>query len=721
MEYQWTESPLSGDRLPLDPWTHWVRLRMGSNSVSIALCESATLKTPRSWEKKGWKVPSAYAEDAAFFTARNGSAVQGIGTSVKVGFLPAPGPHTGGNPDVNMHGNFKSLTPLHASVLEDLHGLHGLSLGTPQLGSTSKADLAVALAKAFEKPNPFFLAAASEGEGGTPRPKKAAEVKVPADGKAGSPVIGVIDTGFAFLNSAFRTADNKSRILALWDQSVGAEMAAPWQPSTDFGYGRVLTKAAIDSLLSECGSGAGKKSEVELYGRVDQPAPAWSHGTQVLALAAGSPEPIGKRYRQQEVSDPAAAAPIIAVQISTDFIQRTHGNWLNGSVLDALQFIVNKTPAESPVVVNISMGAYSGPHDGTDMLDRAIDSLVTAQKGRLTVVVAAGNSRIGKVHARQVVAAGGNAEFSVETEYGDPTPNFIEAWCMQASIGGQELQSGDLTAELSVNSIHVESPLKSGAVVALLSTVMSRVLRRSYKATDGVGNEKNVGLLHVCAPRVSPNGKRGAQILACIGPSQSHLQPPPGDAPKGRWTLTITNNSKGKVVVNAWMARDNTVAGDPSTPRKDLPFAESTVVEEQGTMSNLAWSSQVIAVGGYAADLSLLPTSMFIASGAGFDAALQESPVHRAGPDLCGPATINGSGVAAFAFRSGGVVSDLLAVGTSMAAPVVTRQLVNQLAAASAFFRRDVLIQKLKATKATAPIDPVNQRYWTSDYWLPLA
>ena len=135
------------------------------------------------------------------------------------------------------------------------------------------------------------------------------------------PVVAVIDHGFAFANHAFRDDDKKSRVQALWDQSpdrvqLNGKEPSLWKHVEGFGYGGVLTKEDIDGLIAQY------SDEMQLYAEAQyEPAQRRiSHGTHVLDLAAGHPDPMpsGGLHTASPgnlTRDDAAKAPILLVQL----------------------------------------------------------------------------------------------------------------------------------------------------------------------------------------------------------------------------------------------------------------------------------------------------------------------------------------------------------------------------------------------------------------------
>nr|WP_316641527.1 S8 family serine peptidase [uncultured Roseateles sp.] len=548
-----------------------------------------------------------------------------------------------------------------------------------------------------------------------------AEVERSNDSSWSTPVLAVIDDGIGFLHQQLRDKDGRSRILGLWDQS-DAPVVANWSPS-DMGYGRELSQGAVNDWLDRLSAG---QTEIGAYQSLGQAWSRWTHGAHVLSLLAGRVDPLSG------VSDEAGELPIVVVQLPHRAFQNTHGNWLNVYVLDGLHYILRKAPPQAPVLVNISLGGHSGPHDGSGMLERAIDALIEREGGRLTVVVAAGNSRLVGAHAQFTLSAsttdeGEAAELWVDGDRNDETPNFIEVWAQFNSI-----HTDKLTFELRPDTRGPTS------VAVPLTGSATRVSRAG-------GGGAPIAMLYVSSPDGSPNGHQPARsnldakegtpsghwVQALVGLSQGSNTKGPGlpANPFGRWCIRVINQSPADVPVRAWIARDDGVGTGNSVPRGHLAFTASQMaaglIRPEGTLSGLAWSRNTVVVGGYDFDLETGTYQMYEDSGSAMLPADISSGV-RAGPDMCGPAVLRREtvrlGVGRCGFFSPRPLEpdgDLFAEGTSLAAPVVGRRMAL-LMVRRGLRGKQQLLSELAKDYPGASIKPSEKSYWTSAYWLPM-
>lgn len=356
----------------------------------------------------------------------------------------------------------------------------------------------------------------------------------PVDG----PVLAVIDFGCPFLHEQFRAHDgeqplDETRIEYLWDQSPDATPGAGWSAPEHFAAGRVLKKATIDALLRQraldARNGRPVVDETRVYAnhrylQDDVGAGGETlltcHGVHVLDLAAGHPNPL-----PGTVADAAGRAPIIFVHLPIDTAGDSTGGSLGVRVLDALHFILLQT--RDKVVVNISFGSQAGPHDGSSLLESAVDKLCQ-QHARLQVVVAAGNSATANGHARFDIPADGKQSIQFWLSEEDSNDGFVECWYPPST---------DVEVNVQVTSPQGETcaPVASNSALALLGPTAAPLA--------AVIHRKDVA------------GGRGAQaLLALAGRGRGHAA---DGAPAGLWQLTLHNKGRQAVRVDAWVERDD--------------------------------------------------------------------------------------------------------------------------------------------------------------------
>lgn len=398
----------------------------------------------------------------------------------------------------------------------------------------------------------------------------------PLAGAPGRTVVAVVDDGCAFAHERFRrrTPGGRwhSRIAWLWNQADGVNPTqAPWQRAEGFAYGRELTGAAIDRLLSEAQTGANVDEDlVYRRARHDGVELAGSHGTHVLDLAAGC-DP----YSAAAAAVPADMRELIVVQLPARAVQDTSGGWLALNVVDALEYVFARTHPEAKLVINLSYGAMAGPHDGSSALEAFIESLHARRPRDFALVLPAGNGFRSRGHARADVAAGALQRLAFDVRADDPTETFVELW-HSAAPGFR---------------VGVEAP--DGTTLGPLAA--------GHDAAQGEA---------FALFRDAPQGGTRHRTVLCLGPA-SRLPGAPAAVPPGRWTLLLDarGHAAEAVQVDAWIERDEPVHGTLFPSRRQARFvaehlpadapacAASPPVDPCETLNSLAHGPSPIVVG----------------------------------------------------------------------------------------------------------------------------
>ncbi|HSI16952.1 MAG TPA: S8 family serine peptidase [Sphingomonas sp.] len=212
-------------------------------------------------------------------------------------------------------------------------------------------------------------------------------------------VVCVIDWSLDYAHPDFRRSDGGTRLLGLWDQR-GAAM-----PANRYGYGRIHRPAAIDHALAQH----------DPFAALDYTPAANAHGTHVLGIAAGN----GRAGGPQGI---APEAGLIFVHLGNG------GGDLGNSIelLEGIDFAV-RTAGDQPLVINLSLGRHAGPHDGTLLIERAIDWLLINRPGT-AVVQSAGNYYSRDVHMAGRISETRSAQLPFRMKQRDAVPVSVEIW-----------------------------------------------------------------------------------------------------------------------------------------------------------------------------------------------------------------------------------------------------------------------------------------------------
>ena len=467
------------------------------------------------------------------------------------------------------------------------------------------------------------------------------------------PIVGLIDHGIGFLNSNFRDAQGASRIVRLWDQEdpvvpdgEPVHRACPWEhPSyPQYGpYGRELEteKKPFKDWLAARQAG---ETEDELYAALGY-GPAQkraAHGTHVLDLAAGTVNPM----EPHADADAASRAPIIAVQLPWRPFKDTSSASLCVHLIDGLRYIAEHAGPHNPVVINISDGAYAGAHGGYSLLECAIDEFLVHHKN-VKVVIAAGNGYEERLHGRKLRGkCSPTMRWRVLPD--TKTDSFLEIWC--PDVGGV--------------TVTLTDPFGTATVIALGT---NQVLTESGKTTviGGVYSSRDPDL----------NGYPSGMFLIALAPTRPKAASHPA-APHGIWTVVVNGADK----FDAYIQRSNPALGDKG-PRRQSYFVDDRAAPQyvtgERTLNNIATGEKPSVVAGhYLRGMWFDPITLVRSREARY---ASRGPGRKG--DVCGPNATAPSedspvlhGLLASGVKSG---TKVRMGGTSVAAPLVTRFLIN--------------------------------------------
>jgi subtilisin family serine protease len=459
----------------------------------------------------------------------------------------------------------------------------------------------------------------------------------PWPGKGAGVIVAVIDSGIDIFHESFRDedADKKTRILELWDQTPTATGGSP--PPAGFAQiGRLYKAADINAALA-----AGPP-----FVSVDSDG----HGTHVMGIAAGDGS------QDDRCSDPGT---YVGVAPEADLVVVKAIGVPGANLPDAFEWCAQASirhqtgnpPVKRAVVVNCSFSHATGPHDGTDPLDEAVDVILRPPGGSpppgIAFVMSAGNTADDDIHETATVPpAGPNGSVTVPffVPEGSKKVDVLDIWYSSA-------------ASLNLEVIAPADPAHPGP------------------STTGV-------IAPIPAPPPPANGSRafliGPMTLTVTSLTVQHANnrkqilvqisvPANAAVRNGVWQLRLTNTTATPAVWDAWFATEH---GD-SFPTFALPTEHDPVARRRvNTIGSPGTSRNVITVANYDDR-----------NGALADSSSRGSPTQAVVPPGEIKPTIAAPGVSVAAPRSrddshsNSSCCDQLVVdksGTSMAVPHVT-------------------------------------------------
>jgi hypothetical protein len=456
--------------------------------------------------------------------------------------------------------------------------------------------------------------------------------------------VAVIDFGCPFLHSSFSTPQgDASRVVALWDQG-DVRPDVPWLVPCTAGYGGELGASALraaweNSRDPDCDlDEAGYYKELSYLVDYEDPRSRVyrvEHGAHVMDVAGGVVNPVNGE------SDAASRANLVFVQLPYQTATDSSGGSLGAYLLDALRYILRISDENAPLVVTVSYGSTAGPHDGTSLIERAMDELLLQRPLNTAIVLSAGNSRCAGLHVKRRARGEASAMFRLAIAPGDTTDTFVEFWYPKPTRGVLQfrarLPGGEWSQWLEPDS--------------------------SVELHDNVTHETVAALINQSSV---PNGQRSMALLA-MRPTEA----PDGDtgslAKPGIWEVEARLNGAQEtdsVDIDAWVERDDP---RPFSNHKQTSFVGLEPSDAENTLSSIATGRHTVVVGGFRGSDGVAVDY----SSTGPRHKKQWPMTHA----VCERDSID-QGLRAAAVRSG---ETWLMNGTSVAAPVMARQIFNVL------------------------------------------
>lgn len=182
--------------------------------------------------------------------------------------------------------------------------------------------------------------------------------------------------GIDYMHPDFRNADGRTRILAIWDQTIAGTPPAGYHLGTEF------TRAVIDEALLQ-------PSMDEAYA-VCPSRDLSGHGTHVAGIAAGNGRASAGIKRGV-----AYGSELLVVKLGTP---RTESFPRTTELMQAVDYVVRKArELERPLALNLSFGNNYGSHDGTSHAETYLSAAANYWKS--VFLIGTGNEGASRGHA----------------------------------------------------------------------------------------------------------------------------------------------------------------------------------------------------------------------------------------------------------------------------------------------------------------------------------
>lgn len=226
-------------------------------------------------------------------------------------------------------------------------------------------------------------------------------------------MVGIIDTGIDYENLIFRDAAGGTRIAGIWDQTIQTGTLPD-----GFAYGSEYTEDMINEALQS-------EDPLSIVPSQDENG----HGTFLASVAAGGASP----SNLFSGAAPEAVIGVVKLKQAKRYLKDFYGIYSNAlcyqenDIMFGLKYLHKLAEKKGiPIVIGIALGSNMGPHDGTTMLSRMIDSY-TKLLNRC-IVIGGGNEASRRHHYYGTVEQEGQAK-EVEVRVEEGTTGFVaEIW-----------------------------------------------------------------------------------------------------------------------------------------------------------------------------------------------------------------------------------------------------------------------------------------------------
>lgn len=487
----------------------------------------------------------------------------------------------------------------------------------------------------------------------------------------GTVLTAVVDDGIAIGHDVFRADLCRSRIDYCYILGVATRPFEAGRQS----YGAaldcnnintLLLRHTIDGLLDE--PAFYREAGLIDFGNRDF-SPAIlrrSHGTHVMGLAAG--------YRMQEAP---ADRPILCASLPARVTEDVTGQTLLPALALALKVLGDRaaqyrvarkdgslTETAPPVVFNLSYGNSDGPHNASGPVARLLDDIFAPNASQVRhMVIPSGNDNMLQLHAAVDFANSSHEELLLKVLPDDRTVSHVEIWIPHGR-GGLDDPPVHVTLISPTGQKSAPAPLPEPSVQRLNDRQSRDVARLSLRRT----RRAEFGWLYTIN----------------INPTAS-LAPDAAIACSGKWgiSLHLAETAQIAAPVQVWIQRDESLPGfgplgrqpyfdNPCYRKFDAAGAPQAVdppgdcpVRRTGSISGFTGGTRPLVIGGYTRSNGRM--SDYSAT------ALESGPF----PDAAAPS--DDSPALPGVISAGSACGAMVRIsGTSVAAPLVTRLLVNR-------------------------------------------
>lgn len=239
-------------------------------------------------------------------------------------------------------------------------------------------------------------------------------------------LVGILDTGIDYLNPIFKNADNTSRIVSIWDQTIISDNTPAF-----YNYGTEYTREQINQALQS-------SEPYSIVPTTDE----IGHGTMLAGIAAGNEVPESGFFGIA----PDAELVVVKLKQAKKYLKEFYivpenvPSYQGNDILFALDYVYSvASNLNRPMAICIGLGTSQYAHDGRSTLSTYLS--LRAESPGIAVVVAGGNEGNSRRHFYGKIDPDIGFEL-VELSVGEGEPGFtMELWGNSPNLFSIDIQT----------------------------------------------------------------------------------------------------------------------------------------------------------------------------------------------------------------------------------------------------------------------------------------
>jgi subtilisin family serine protease len=239
-------------------------------------------------------------------------------------------------------------------------------------------------------------------------------------------LIGILDTGIEYTNPVFKYADNTTKIVSIWDQTIFSD-----NYPAQYNYGTEYLRDQINQALQS-------ENPLSIVPSTDE----IGHGTMLAGIAAGNEVPESGFYGVA----PDAELVIVKLKQAKDYLRKFYiipedvPCYQTNDILFAYDYLVSvANKLNRPIAICFGIGTSQYSHDGRGKISSYLS--LRAESSGLAIVIAAGNEGNARRHYYGTIDP--DIKFDlVELSVGDKEAGFtMELWGSTGDLYSIDIQS----------------------------------------------------------------------------------------------------------------------------------------------------------------------------------------------------------------------------------------------------------------------------------------